>query len=141
MAEKANTSAGQLPIDSSIILNNGTPNPIGDEVVMIRSFDHKNRTGGPSPSKLQTTERVTALWKGQSTLATLTKNPMNSHHFRASSTIDVKKNYAELNPDSEEQSLAGAQNLEAMSESTNYKYSMNQVGLDPRRAIFAPKPR
>ena len=62
-AEKANISAGQLPIDGNEPLNKAIPMS-GEDLVLTSSFDLKNKTIGASPGKAATTERVTALWKG-----------------------------------------------------------------------------
>ena len=72
-AEKANASAGELMTPNDFKKSNY---PAEDIVIM--SFDHKNQTMQPGVGKGQSRERVTALWKGQSTLATLTTNPVKS---------------------------------------------------------------
>jgi hypothetical protein len=69
-------------------------------------------------------DMLTALWKGQSTLATMASNPLKSSMFRAS-TVQHTVAANELNTHSEEQSHDGSQGLIAAlppDRSDHFKY-------------------
>ena len=58
--------------------------PLEDMVVMSPN-DYKNNTMETiAGDRAEKKEKLTALWKGQSTLATMTSNPLKSSMFRAS---------------------------------------------------------
>ena len=70
----------------------------------------------------------------------MASNPLKSSMFRAS-TVQHATGVNEL---SEEPSQEGNPALIAAlppDRTDHFKYQLNQIGLDPRRAIFAPKTR
>lgn len=118
-------------------------NYTSEDIVVMQSLDNKNHTVRTAAGKNEKKDMLTALWKGQSTLATLTSNPLKSSMFRAS-TVQHTVAANDLNTHSEEQSTDGRGGLIAAlppDRSDSFKQQLNLIGLDPRRAIFAPKTR
>ena len=55
-----------------------------DDIVIMDTMDHKNNTMRTVSRRNDKKDMMTALWKGQSTMATLASNPLKSSMFRAS---------------------------------------------------------
>ena len=100
-----------------------------DDIVVMDTIDQKNNTMRTVSRRNDKKDMMTALWKGQSTMATLASNPLKSSMFRASTVQHgAGQKNALNNTQSHSQSREASPGLIAAippDRSDHFKYQLN----------------